>query len=507
MGWHRLLLTTLLTLPLLSCQRQDAPPDDPAKGDLLAVITEGPKVRWNLGDQLWVGGKSCYATRVEETRAWLSAPEGQTAPDAARLEAFYPFSLMEEGTTPLLPPDQEYSPEGLPRAPLYAVSETKQLDFKMLTGILEVSLTASAPLHIARLSLRSEKAMSGRFRVNTNGAAEVSGNIGALYMQPDRVLDQGGKASFFFCVPEGTYARPELRITTADGEEMAYRLEDGLSIERARTTTADLAVDADDFIPLNCIRYTSSDGQIITPYGMTPVSNTYTDGCGVMVFASPVTTLASHAFDHSDGYCKDADRLTGVSLPRCVKTFGPYLFQNCTALRQFKIPRGEEFTTLPANLFWGCTALEEVFVPDNVTKINNNAFQNCTSLRKVCLPDALTAIPQNTFNGCTALEDVNIPKALTTLGVKAFMATAISAVRLPAAVSAIPSQTFQNCSRLETVTLERDATDGITSLAAANVFSGCAALVHIYVPASALSAYKEAPLWSAYSEIISADAL
>ena len=148
-----------------------------------------------------------------------------------------------------------------------------------------------------------------------------------------------------------------------------------------------------------------------------------------------------------------------------------------------------------------------MFVPDNVTKINNNAFQNCTSLRKVCLPDALTAIPQNTFNGCTALEDVNIPKALTTLGVKAFMATAISAVRLPAAVSAIPSQTFQNCSRLETVTLERDATDGITSLAAANVFSGCAALVHIYVPASALSAYKEAPLWSAYSEIISADAL
>lgn len=500
----RPLLPALLTLSLLSCHNLEIRIAEQAEGDILATITEGPKVRWNLGDQLCVNGRAYYATGIEGDAARFASPEGNIQDGEGRLEAFYPLFLMDSGASslPSLPSDQEYRQDGPDRVPLYAVSETKQLDFKMLTGMLELSLSASSPVHVARLCIRSEKALSGSFRVNEDGEMEMAGSVGSLYMQPDITLGSEAEA-FCFCVPAGTYNDAKLLVTAEEGGEKTYSLGDALSIERARTTKFSLTVDADDFIPLNCIYYTSTDGEIIQPYGMSPVSNTYQDGKGVMVFASAISTLASHAFDNSPGYCTDAGRLVSISLPAGVRTFGPYLFQNCTALRQFKIPRNEAFSTISANLFWGCSSLEELYIPDNVTKINNNAFQNCTSLRRVRLPDSITNIPQNTFNGCSSLEEVNIPEALASIGVKAFMGTAITSVTIPEAVASIPSQVFQNCSRLESVTVMRDAADGITTLGAANVFSGCATLAHIYVPASSVSQYKAAPYWSGLAGIIS----
>lgn len=503
----RALLPVLLILMLSSCHDQGIRVEEQAPGEYLAVITEGPKVRWNLGDQISVNGNnSYYACKLEDGGAWFSSETPIAASvQSGSVEAYYPFYLSDNaGTFKLaLPKEQEYSPDGPGRVPMRAVSDGNRLSFKMLTGILELKLSAApSSVHISRLTIRGERALSGNFSVRQDGSASITSSVGSLTMEPD--TDIGGEEkSFFFFIPSGTFSGLELLVEADNGSVVSCPL-DAITVNRAESKRISITLDADDFIPANTICYTSSDGAIITPYGMNPLSNTYENGIGTMVFSNTLTTLTSHAFDNSEGYCPDAARLTGIFLPPAIKTFGPYVFQNCSLLKSIRIPSNEAFTTIPANMLTGCTSITELFIPDNVGKINNNAFQNCSALRSVRLPESIAAIPQNTFNGCSSLEEINIPAALSTIGVKAFMGTSIKSVTIPQAVAALPSQTFQNCSSLQEVTILRDATEGITTLGAANVFSGCSALAHIYVPSSSLEQYKTAQYWSAHSSIITA---
>jgi len=503
----RALLPVLLILMLSSCHDQGIRVEEQAPGEYLAVITEGPKVRWNLGDQISVNGNnSYYACKLEDGGAWFSSETPIAASvQSGSVEAYYPFYLSDNaGTFKLaLPKEQEYSPDGPGRVPMRAVSDGNRLSFRMLTGILELKLSASpSSVHISRLTIRGERALSGNFSVRQDGSASITSSVGSLSMEPD--TDIGGEEkSFFFFIPSGTFSGLELLAEADNGSVVSCPL-DAITVNRAESKRISITLDADAFIPSNTICYTSSDGAIITPYGVNPLSNTYENGIGTMVFSNTLTTLTSHAFDNSEGYCPDAARLTGIFLPPAIKTFGPYVFQNCVLLERFRVPANEAFTSVSANMLSGCTSITELYVPDNVTKINNNAFQNCTALRSVRLPDGITGIPQNTFNGCTALESVNIPSALSTIGVKAFMGTAVSSITIPAAVTVIPSQTFQNCSRLQEITLLRDSAGGITALGAGNVFNGCTALQHIYVPADAIEQYRSSQYWTNYSSLISA---
>jgi hypothetical protein len=54
-------------------------------------------------------------------------------------------------------------------------------------------------------------------------------------------------------------------------------------------------------------------------------------------------------------------------------------------------------------MFAGCSALEEITLPDSVRKIGRNAFRNCKNLEKINLPDSLTDISGDSFEGCEKL--------------------------------------------------------------------------------------------------------
>lgn len=501
MSWGKLITVALLAAMVLpfSCERAEILPKE-AASEFFATIPEGGKSGWALGEQISINGEAIYvASRIEEAGAWFSASApfaGISARESA-VEAFYPYTLARK----VLPAEQASVLDGSCKVPLRAWSENGDLDFKMLTGILHLNLTAvDSPVELSRISLWAPEPLSGPFTVGPDGAAVVDAAFGVLtYSYPVTVSEAVKTVSF--AVPQGNYSSLSVLLRAGNGSEVSFPLE-GFSIERATPHTLDLALYSGDFIPANRIYYYTADGSLVTPYGMHPVSNTYEDGVGVMVFASDVYTIASHAFDASEAYSPSSVNLKRILLPPSVRSFGTYAFQNCTSLESFTLPRQEGFATLPASTFTGCTSLRELYVPDNVTKINNNTFQNCTSLVKVRLPDAITHIPQNYFNGCESLKEVNIPSALTTLGVKAFMGTALETVTLPAGLESIPSQTFQNCRNLKEIHLQRGESDEITSLAHANALAGCSSLTGIYVPASSLERYKTASGWSNYASII-----
>ena len=128
----------------------------------------------------------------------------------------------------------------------------------------------------------------------------------------------------------------------------------------------------------NEIWYTSTDGNIVTPYQAsslpTIVSNTYVDGKGIIKCASDITTIGLNAFRN----CSD---LTSVTIPNSVTSIGTFAFYYCTSLTSVTI--GNSVTSIGVQAFRDCRSLTSVTIPSSVTRIENGAFSGCRSLTTI----------------------------------------------------------------------------------------------------------------------------
>ena len=72
--------------------------------------------------------------------------------------------------------------------------------------------------------------------------------------------------------------------------------------------------------------------------------------------------------------------------------------------------------------FKECWALEEVIIPEGITRIGANSFVNCYNLKSLTLPSTLTTINDDAFKGCYSLAEIvnksslNIVAGSSTLG-------------------------------------------------------------------------------------------
>ena len=77
---------------------------------------------------------------------------------------------------------------------------------------------------------------------------------------------------------------------------------------------------------------------------------------------------------------------------------------------------------LGTHAFALCTSLESVIIADNdktfddpkddVRIIEENTFKGCSSLEAIRLPEELTLLARRLFDGCTALKEITIPARL-----------------------------------------------------------------------------------------------
>ena len=77
-------------------------------------------------------------------------------------------------------------------------------------------------------------------------------------------------------------------------------------------------------------------------------------------------------------------------------------------------------TVIATSVFYGCTGLTEVVIPDSVTSIGSSAFSGCTGLTSVIIPNSVTSIGNSAFSGCTGLTSVTIGKSVSKIGQYAF---------------------------------------------------------------------------------------
>merc|ERR1740124_1570587 len=103
--------------------------------------------------------------------------------------------------------------------------------------------------------------------------------------------------------------------------------------------------------------------------------------------------------------------LTSIVIPDSVSNIGRDVFHSCTSLTSIVIP--DSVSNIGSDVFHSCTSLTSIVIPDSVSTIGRGVFYNCTSLISIVIPD-LTAISLSVFNGCSKLTTITAPSFSTT---------------------------------------------------------------------------------------------
>ncbi len=249
---------------------------------------------------------------------------------------------------------------------------------------------------------------------------------------------------------------------------------------------------------------------------------------GTLRIPANITTLYDYAFYQSKGftriYIEDSTEplehictsSTKGAFRSCSGVTSLYWGRNITWTDSYCPWRGLSFsdveirdkvTHLPAGSFYGLTFTEFEF-PENITSVDADyLFYNCSNLKSVELPDCVDKVGYSMFYGCSALEDVYIPEGVTTFDYRAFYnCTSLKTITIPSTVTSLGQQVFYGNSNLslETiVSLNPEPPTGDTNVFGKVSTSTCV----LKVPEGSKDKYSSASYWSSFTNIEELEAL
>ncbi len=97
-----------------------------------------------------------------------------------------------------------------------------------------------------------------------------------------------------------------------------------------------------------------------------------------------------------------------------IKEIGEDVFYYCTALESMEIPEG--ITALQGSLFGDCTSLKHVSIPEGVISLGSGCFYNCVALEEITLPESLETINDYAFFSCASLKSIRVSEHVKTIG-------------------------------------------------------------------------------------------
>ena len=202
----------------------------------------------------------------------------------------------------------------------------------------------------------------------------------------------------------------------------------------------------------NIIYYTTTTGSTITPYkttgyGSNYIGSSYNDGVGTLVFDGPITKM-------------------------------------------------------PAMAFYNGSTLKSVLLPNTISNIGMEAFKGCINLESVVLPNSIRSISTSLFFGCKKLNSLDIPDSVTTIGQSVVRETEkLRTLIVPKNVSLIQSYFIYN-TKLQNLYFKPTTPPTIYSDTLKLFTALNQTMPTLYVPNTALDAYKSATVWSNYTSYI-----
>jgi len=248
--------------------------------------------------------------------------------------------------------------------------------------------------------------------------------------------------------------------------------------------------------------------------------------------------IANDAFK----YCYS---LTSIEIPSSVTVIGTYAFRDCSSLTSVIFGDNSQLVSIGDFAFSGCTSLINIEIPLGVTNIGGGAFYHCdkliqkengisyvgkwvvecdtletsvcfrnniigianhafdagcSSLISIEIPSSITSIGYYAFNGCTSLTNVIFGEnsQLTIIGEYAFRdCTSLKSIKIPSKVTKIEEHAFYHCYSLTSISILSKE----PAMIGENAFY-LAPIESIYVPTSAVVAYKSHKDWAEYKDMI-----
>ena len=257
-------------------------------------------------------------------------------------------------------------------------------------------------------------------------------------------------------------------IHFSDGSTETKYTSNEISVARNHIVPMEQFLCSPQQVPDDEIWYTTTTGKVLTlsvsdGFGANIVSNTYSNGKGVIKFDGPVTAIGPNIFQGKN--------LSSIILPDTITEIGENAFSECSNLYKILLP--DNLNSIGASAFSSNDQLLEINIPDNVTAIYEDAFRGSYNIQTIDLPQNLTYIGERAFMGCESADitDYELPSGLTYIGNSAFESTAITRASIPTSIGHIGSWAFAECKNLKEIYFPNNITE-----IPYGIFSGCSSL-------------------------------
>ena len=223
---------------------------------------------------------------------------------------------------------------------------------------------------------------------------------------------------------------------------------------------------------------------------------------------------------------QDCRKFNTITIPAGVTTIKDCAFYGCENLEAVIFPENSQLTTIGTEAFYNCQKLGSIIIPASVTTMGEGVFKSCTGLISATIPAGVTTIEYETFESCSSLTNVTFPEnsQLTTIGTDAFRycdnltsviipdnsqlttigfasflgCSALTSITLPASLTSLDMGAFKECTSLTSMTCNATTPPAVNS---SETFYNINRSIPVYVPASAVAAYKEADYWKEFTNI------
>ena len=504
--------------------------------DTKVFLDENIKILWDADDRITIFNKNTFNQQYRFTGDTgdnsgffkiVPSDDFATGNDMGFICAVYPYleatSISNSGVLTLtLPAEQAYREESFGPGANTMISSTSDnlLRFKNVGGYLALKFYGDD------VSVSSIK-LEGNHNEPLSGDAALTPTMGAdpliamastagtsITLTCETPVELGATKDdatiFWIVVPPTDFTEGfKLTVTAPDGRTYVKETDKDLSIARNGVLRiSPIQVELSEPIqPDNVIYYTSSDGQIVTPYksdvfGANIVSNEMINGQGVMTFDGDVTSIGEKAFYR----CRE---LTSIEIPSTVTSIGDEAFWTCQNMSSPTIPIS--VMSIGTEALYDCRGLTSIFIPSSVTSIGSRAFNACQGLTSIVvssenpifdsrnncnsiirtsdnkliagcmnsvIPESVTTIEDYAFWACRNLYSILIPDSVTSIGQEAFGACSnLLSVTMGDHLTTIGSGAFYSCYNLKSISIP----DSVTSIGS-SAFGGCSALTSISFP-------------------------
>lgn len=159
------------------------------------------------------------------------------------------------------------------------------------------------------------------------------------------------------------------------------------------------------------------------------------------------------------------------------------LFYNCTTISSVTIPNS--IISIGGSAFYGCIGMKSITIPNSVTSILDSAFEYCMNIESVTIGNGLTSITDTAFNECYGIKSIVVKTGNTTYDSRdkcdAIIETATNTLVvgckktvIPNTVNKIGENAFKGCRNLSSITIPNSVTE-----IADGAFDGCSGFTTI----------------------------